>query len=275
MTYVPRTHRLADLTWPEIDELRPHAPVAIVPLGATEQHGLGMAQRTDTARAEAVADMVARRMSPQVVVTPTIPVGMSEHHMAFPGTLTLSPVTLQQIVVELVTSLHRHGWRRIFVLTGHGGNNAAVDVAVSRLRAEFTDTHIAWSGVTPVVSDLVKQNSDSPVRGHACEIETSQALYVDPDLVLPDRLVRGSATLDDLDPAGRLARSHPGIQFPQGYDALSRTGNLGDPRLATAELGALLVDAVVDRVCDFLTGLIGLPDRSPAPPPAHIALETS
>ena len=275
MTYLPRTHRLADLTWPEIDELRPHAPVAIVPLGATEQHGPGMAQRTDTARAEAVADMVARRMSPQVVVTPTIPVGMSEHHMAFPGTLTLSPVTLQQIVVELVTSLHRHGWRRIFVLTGHGGNNAAVDVAVSRLRAELPDTHIAWSGVTPVVSDLVNKNSDSPVRGHSCEIETSQALYVDPDLVLPDRLARGSATMDDLDPAGRLARSHPGINFPQGYDALSRTGNLGDPRLATAELGALLVDAVVDRVCDFLTGLIGLPDRSPAPPPAHIALETS
>jgi creatinine amidohydrolase len=275
MTYLPRTHRLADLTWPEIDELRPHAPVAIVPLGATEQHGHGMAQRVDTARAEAVADMVARRMSPQVVVTPTIPVGMSEHHMAFPGTLTLSPVTLQQVVVELVTSLHRHGWRRIFVLTGHGGNNAAIDVAVSRLRAELTDTHIAWSGVTPVVSDLVKKNADSPIRGHSCEIETSQALYVDPDLVLPDRLVRGSATLDDLDPAGRLSRSHPGIQFSQAYDALTRTGNLGDPRLATAELGALLVDTVVDRICDFLTGLIGLPDRSPAPPPAHIALETS
>jgi len=57
MTYLPRTHRLADLTWPEIDELRPHAPVAIVPLGATEQHGHGMAQRVDTARAEAVADV--------------------------------------------------------------------------------------------------------------------------------------------------------------------------------------------------------------------------
>jgi creatinine amidohydrolase len=275
MTYLPRTHRLADLTWPEIDELRPHAPVAIVPLGATEQHGHGMAQRVDTARAEAVADLVARRMAPKVVVTPTIPVGMSEHHMAFPGTLTLSPVTLQQVVVELVTSLHRHGWRRIFVLTGHGGNNSAIDVAVSRLRAELTDTHIAWSGVTPIVSDLVKQHADSPVRGHSCEIETSQALYVDPDLVLPERLVRGSATLDDLDPAGRLARSHAGIHFPQAYNALSPTGNLGDPRQATAELGALLVDTVVDRVCDFLAGLIGLPDRSPAPPPAPIALETS
>lgn len=275
MTYTPRTHRLADLTWPEIDELRPHAPVAIVPLGATEQHGLGMAQRTDTTRAEVVADMVARRMSPRVVVTPTIPVGMSEHHMAFPGTLTLSPVTLQQVVVELVTSLHRHGWRRIYVLTGHGGNNAAVDVAVSRLRAELTDTHIAWSGVTPVVADIIKEQGASQVRGHSCEIETSQALYVDPDLVLPDHLVPGSSTLDDLNPAGRLGRSHPGIQFPQGYDALSPTGNLGNPRLATTELGALLVDTVVDRICGFLTGLIGLPDRSPAPPPARIALETS
>lgn len=126
-----------------------------------------------------------------------------------------------------------------------------------------------------MVSDLVKANADSPVRGHSCEIETSQALYVDPELVLPERLTRGSATLDDLNPAGRLARSHPGINFPQGYDALSPTGNLGNPRLATAELGALLVDAVVDRICGFLTGLIGLPDRRPAPPPAPIALETS
>ena len=275
MTFIPRSHRLADLTWPEIDELRSHAPVAIVPLGATEQHGHGMAQRTDTTRAEVVADLIARRMSPQVVVAPTIPVGMSEHHMAFPGTLTLSPVTLQQVVVELVQSLHRHGWRRIFVLTGHGGNNAAVDVAVSRLRAELTDTHIAWSGVTPVVADLVKEHSDSRVRGHSCEIETSQALYVDPDLVLPERLTIGSSTLDDLEPAGRLARSRPGINFPQGYDSLSPTGNLGNPRLATTELGALLVDTVVDRICDFLAGLIGLPDRSPAPPPARIALETT
>ncbi|MFC0437801.1 creatininase family protein [Kutzneria buriramensis] len=275
MTFTPRTHRLADLTWPEIDELRPHAPVAIVPLGATEQHGLGMAQRTDTTRAEAVADMVARRMSPQVVVAPAIPVGMSEHHMGFPGTLTLSADTLQRVVADVVTSLHRHGWRRIFVLTGHGGNNSAVDTVVSRLRAELTDTHLAWSGVTPVVSDLVKQHADSPVRGHSCEIETSQAMYVDPDLVLSERLTRGSATLDDLDPAGRLGRSHPGFHFPQAYDVLSPTGNLGNPRLATPELGALLIDTVVDRICGFLTGLIGLPDRLPAPPPARIALETS
>lgn len=271
---VPRSHRLADLTWPEIEELRERAPVAIVPLGACEQHGHGLAQRTDTTRAEVVADLVAERLRPSVVVTPTIPVGVSEHHMGFPGTLTLSPVTLQQVVHELVTSLYRHGWRKVFVLTGHGGNNAAVEVAVSRLRADFTDLHMAWSGVTSVVSDIAAELSGNRVRGHSCEIETSQAMFVDPELVLTDRLSRGSATLADLDAAGQLSRTHPGIHFPQSYDALSTTGTLGDGREASLEAGARLVGTIVDRIADFLEGLIALPDRRSTHQPTRIPLET-
>jgi len=272
---VPRSHRLADLTWPEIEELQALAPVAIVPLGACEQHGRGLAQRTDTTRAEVIADLVAARLRPNVVVTPTIPVGVSEHHMGFPGTLTLSPVTFQQIVYELVTSLHRHGWRKIFVLTGHGGNGAAVEVAVSRLRADFTDLHIAWSGVTSVVSDVAAELSASRVRGHSCEIETSQAMFVDPELVLPQRLTRGSATLDDLDAAGRLSRAHAGIHFPQSYDALSPTGGLGDGRAANHETGARLVETIVDRITEFLEGLIALPERRASRQPARIPEERS
>jgi creatinine amidohydrolase len=239
---VPRSLRLADLTWPEIARLRANAPVAIIPLGACEQHGNGMALRTDTTRAEVVADLVAARLSPQVVVAPTIPVGVSEHHMAFPGTLTLSAVTLQQVIYELVTSVYRHGWRKVFVLTGHGGNNATVEVALTRLRADFTDLHIAWSGITPVVSDLVRDLSDSPIRGHSCEIETSQALFVDETLVRPEELTRGSAELDDLSPA---SRSHPGIHFPQSYDTLAPAGNLGDGRQASTEAGERLITTAV------------------------------
>lgn len=266
----PRSHRLADLTWPEVAELRPHAPVVIVPLGSCEQHGPGMALRTDTTRAEVVADLVARRLSPRVVVTPAIPVGVSPHHMAFPGTLTVSPVTLQQVVYELVVSLHRHGWRKVFVLTGHGGNNATVDVAASRLRTDLGDLHIAWSGVTPVVADLAADLAESDVRGHSCEIETAQAMFADPDLVLTDRLARGSASVDDLDAAGRLSRRHRGIHFPQAYDALSATGNLGDARRADAEAGARLITTAAERIAAFLEGFLDLPDRKP-----DIRLETS
>ncbi|MGH3435653.1 MAG: creatininase family protein [Sciscionella sp.] len=260
----PRSHRIADLTWPEIAARRAQAPVAIVPLGSCEQHGHGLAQRTDTSRAAVVADRVAERLSPRVVVTPAIPVGVSEHHMGFPGTLTLTPVTLQQVIYELVTSLYRHGWRKVFLLTGHGGNNSAIEVAVSRLRGDLTDLYLAWSGVTPVVADLATEYAASTVRGHGCEIETSQAMFADPSLVREGWLARGSATLDDLPPAGRLSRSHPGIHFPQSYHTLSTTGTLGDGREASPELGARLVRTAVERIADFLAGLIDLPDRQPS-----------
>ncbi|GAA1713733.1 creatininase family protein [Fodinicola feengrottensis] len=273
--HTDRTHRLADLTWPEIAALADRAPIAIVPLGACEQHGPGMAMRTDTTRAEVVADVVAQRLSPQVVVTPVIPVGVSEHHMAFPGTLTLSAVTLQQVVHELVDSLYRHGWRKVFVLTGHGGNNAAVEVAVSRLRADFPDLHIAWSGITAVVSDVVADLATSQVRGHSCEIETSQAMFVDPSLVFPERLERGSADLADLDPAGQLSRAHPGIHFPQAYDVLSRTGNLGDARQASLEAGERIIQTAVERIATFLGELANLPARLPSPYPPSIHVEAS
>lgn len=274
MPIAPRSHRLADLTWPEIDDLRPHAPVAIVPLGATEQHGHGLAQRTDTTRAEVVADLVAQHLSPKVVVTPVIPVGVSEHHMAFPGTLTLSPITLQQVIVELVTSLHRHGWRKVYVLTGHGGNNATVEVAVTRLRTDLPDLHIAWSGITPVVSDLVSKLSESRIGGHSSEIETSQAMFADPDLVLPERLTPGSSTFDDLDQAGKLSRSRPGIHFPQSYHDLSKTGTLGDATKSSVDIGARLVEATVERISGFLQEFLDLPERQTAPTLTRIPQET-
>ena len=268
----PRTLRLADLTWPEVAELRENAPVAIVPLGACEQHGRGLAQRTDTTRAEVVADLIAERLSPRVLIAPTIPVGVSGHHMAFPGTLTLSPLTLQSVIHDLVGSLYRHGWRKVYVLTGHGGNNATVEVAVTRLRNDFTDLHIAWSGITAVVPDLTKELSGSRVGGHSGEIETAQAMFVDKDLVLAERLTRGSADLDDLGPAGRLSRSHPGIHFPQDYDTLSPAGNLGDGREATVDIGEQIVLTAVERIAHFIEGMIALPPREHANPVSPTAV---
>ncbi|WP_194913665.1 creatininase family protein [Catenulispora rubra] len=263
----PRSHRLADLTWPEVRRRRAEAPVAIVPLGACEQHGTGLALRTDTTRAEVVADLIAERLSPRVLISPVIPVGVSEHHMGFPGTLTLTAETLGHVIDDLLTSLYRHGWRRIFILTGHGGNNSAVDISVRRLRARHTDLHLAWSGITNVASDVVARLATSPVRGHSCEIETSQALFADPTLVRPDQLIRGAATVHDLDPAGRLSQTHKGIHFPQDYHVLSPTGALGDGREASVEDGEAVITTVVDRVVAFLEDFMALPDRAHLPTP--------
>lgn len=86
-------------------------------------------------------------------------------------------------------------------------------------------------------------------------------MSADPSLVRTDRLA-GSSTVDHLDDAGRLSRSHPGIHFSQAYDAFAH-GNLGDARAASSEAGARLVNTAVERIASFLHGLIDLADRKP------------
>lgn len=244
--------RLADRTAPEAAELLRHAGTVIVPLGACEQHGPGMALRTDTTRAEKVADLVADRMNGGVVVSPAIPVGVSEHHMAIAGTLTFAPKTLIAVVEDIIDSLSRHKVRRVFVLTGHGGNNSTVDVAIAGLRRTHPHLLLAWSPLTPIAAGMTLPTPISEVTGHCGESETSQAMVLDPTLVHRERLERGAAALDDLSPAGRLSRT-PGIHFPQRYDQLSHNGTLGDGNAASEQLGTVVVERIVERLVTFLT----------------------
>lgn len=255
------THVLAEMSWPQVAEAQQHAPLAIVPVGSCEQHGMGLAVGTDAVRAWEFALRVADRLSPRAVLAPLLPIGVSEHHMGLPGTLTFDPVTFQQVVVEMVHSLHRQGWRKVFVLNGHGGNDAAVDIAVTRARREIADLSIAWSGITPLVGDLIADLDISDVYGHACEVETSQALYLAPALVHPDELAPGTTARADLGPAGELARATRGVHFRQPYDRISKTGSLGDQTKATREIGERLVETALDRLAAFLSGFIDLDNR--------------
>ncbi|GAA4588037.1 creatininase family protein [Planotetraspora phitsanulokensis] len=250
---------LAEMTWPEVEAAREAAPLVIVPLGSCEQHGRGMALQTDTVRAVELAKLVAERMAPRAVIAPETTVGLSEHHMGFPGTITLTPQTLQQVVYEMVHSLYRHGWRKVFLLNGHGGNNAVVDVVSIRIRTDFPDMHLASSGISALVPDVISQEGVSELRGHSCEVETSQALYLAPELVRKESLVRGTDRRADLDAAGRLSRMHPAIHFPQPYHRLDPNGALGDATAASAEFGERQVSAALDRLTSFLEQFIALP----------------
>src|SRR5690625_3178401 len=100
---------LKDMTWPEIQEALKKAKVAIVPIGAHEQHGYHIAEGCDSYRAERFCSLLAERCFPNVIVAPTINYGVSPHHMKFPGTITLRPETLIDILEDIVTSLKQHG----------------------------------------------------------------------------------------------------------------------------------------------------------------------
>src|SRR5688500_47793 len=109
---------LNEMTWPEVRAAAQQTPpvVAILPIAAIEQHGPHLAVSTDTAVVTAIAEQVEAALAQTVLLCPTLPFGSSHHHLAFPGTLSLSPELYVQVLVELVDSLLESGFRSIVLL---------------------------------------------------------------------------------------------------------------------------------------------------------------
>ena len=247
-----RPHHLADMTTTEAAQAVAAGTVVLLPAGAFEQHGPGMALSTDLVRAEAVCAAVAAELGGRAVVGPVVPVGISPHHLAFAGTVSLRTSTFVAVVRDYVTSLHRHGWRRVLVVTGHGGNNAALTTLAQDLLLDLPDLELAWTPLTSLAAEEVAALDPPEVHGHSGEAETAQMLHVAPHLVHPDLLEPGTTSLDQLDRLGRVARTHgkPALTLP--YDRLSAIGVLGDPRRATADDGAAVVKAITSRITSFV-----------------------
>jgi creatinine amidohydrolase len=231
---------LADLTWTEVRELAPQVKVVLLPVGSCEQHGHGMALATDITLATAVCREVSRRLHPAVLVAPPMPWGLSDHHLGFPGTISLHPETFYAVIRDVVTSLLSHGFRRFLLVNGHGGNMALDDVVCVRLRRE--------TGVDFVAAMTYFLLSPEPV-GHAGEVEASYALALAPELVKPARLTPGREV-------GRLPDLAPAV-VPWAFYEMTHTGNLGDPTLATSERGRALLAPMLDRLCEIVTTIGG------------------
>ena len=125
--------RLQLLAWPEVEAYLDRCRAVILPLGSTEQHGPTGAIGTDALTAEAVALELGRRSG--VLVAPTQSFGMAEHHLGFAGTISLQPSTLLAVLRDIVLSLAGHGFERIFVVNGHGGNIATARAAFAQAYA--------------------------------------------------------------------------------------------------------------------------------------------
>src|SRR5688572_690424 len=165
------------LTAPELRAAAQDNTVIIIPLGATEQHGPHLPTQVDWRSAYEISMRAAKRMAAmpdrrRALVTPAIPFGMSEHHMSLGGTLTLDFATMAAVVGCVVRSAARHGFERIFVLNGHGGNIAALETIVTELTIELklplaggTYWHIAAESIRSILEH-------QPQLLHACEAET-------------------------------------------------------------------------------------------------------
>ncbi|WP_293031950.1 creatininase family protein [Natronococcus sp.] len=235
---------LSEATWTEVRELE--TDLAVVPVGSTEQHGPHAPLGTDVLTAEAVADAALERSDRDVVRAPAIPVGIAEEHRQFPGTMWVSEDTFRSYVRESVESLAHHGFDRVVLVNGHGGNIDALREVGGRL----TRSDEAYAVPFTWFEAVGDHSSD---MGHGGPLETALVRHIDGKLVREDRLEE--ARDGGADGWGEWT-SHANL----AYDSAEFTDNgvVGDPmdgderrgeELLELAAGALkrLLEAVAER----------------------------
>jgi len=232
------TTTLAD----DIDDVE----VAVLPVGSVEQHGPALPLGTDFVAAEAVARSVDRE---DAVVLPTVPVGVSEHHRQFHGTLWTDPETFERYVSDILASVASHGVRKAVVVNGHGGNADALRRAARRLRGDevaFAAPWNWWSNLDGLEAELFGQEGIT----HADAMETSMVYAIAEDLVREDALDEAEAGASD-----RFGRSVHGAEV--GFDTadFSESGAARNPTDASREAGDRLFEKAsseLDALVDWL-----------------------
>jgi len=246
---------LTDLTWPEVAEAAQQGAVVVVPVGATEQHGRHLPLEVDWRLAGAIAEEAARIAHEEGVpalVTPPIWTGYSPHHMDFAGSITLDPAVFMGLVGHVARSLWHHGFRKILLLNGHGGNIHLLRAAVMQLRFEH-GVRAAVANYWDLAADEIARWRQSAPGGinHACEMETSLMLSVRSDLVRRDAAEPAAFRPRSPYLSGDLVKGAP-VTAAFSFAELTAPGHLGDADLASAERGAELRALTARRVADFL-----------------------
>ncbi len=244
--------RLALLSWPEVEDYLQSCSAVILPIGSTEQHGPTGAIGTDALTAEAVALEVGRQTG--VLVAPTQVFGMAEHHLGFPGTMSLRPKTLLWVIHDLVLSLVGHGFDRIFVINGHGGNIATTKAAFaqaystvgssdSNLTKEFRCKLANWFMAPTVAREAHDLYGDKEGQ-HATPSEIALTLYLHP--ILQDK----QRKLEEPSPSGPI---YGPIDFRKRYP----DGRMGsDPYLARPHHGASFLQKAACALSKDLTNFL-------------------
>ena len=222
-------------TWAEIETFLQRSRAIVVPIGSNEQHGPTGLLGTDWLCPEIIAHEAQK--SGDILVAPTFNVGMAQHHLGFPGTISLRPSTFIAAIGDWTRSLALHGFEKIFFLNGHGGNVASIEAAFSELYAEasfqrrragFALKLRNWWDIKGVMG-LTRQQFPVGHGSHATPSEIAVTQWAYPDAIKAANY------------APQVAGSGP-IREALDFRARHPDGRMGsDPNLASPEKGGELV----------------------------------
>ncbi|MEV0792562.1 creatininase family protein [Kribbella sp. NPDC050459] len=240
-----------ELTRDELSELAPRALV-VVPVGSIEQHGPHLPVGVDCV----IVSELARRAAAEagrtmpVLVTPTLPFGFAQHHVPFGGTVSINVATYQEVLTDIGKSLVASGFRRLFFLNGHGGNDPSVQAVGDRLVFELgLDVHVAAASYWTCAADILAglDLGIGPVPGHAGAFETSCMLAIAPDQVRTEVLPIADGILQ---PLAATAMGEAVVRRPGVWSASD--GRTDDASGASAALGEKALTAIAERVARFV-----------------------
>jgi len=233
----------------------PEGLIAVLPLGATEQHGPHLPLSVDSDLAQATAEGCLAHLTPDqsVLILPTLTITKSNEHNAFPGTLSLNAETLLAVLRDVMVSLSRSKVRRLLLLNGHGGNTALLEVAAREGRVDhgLIVAHGSWSAFCAY--DDLFDPSAMAYDLHAGDFETSAMLGVRPGLVHMEKARDFRTAMQDWEDAGRQT-GLTGQPARPGWviEDLNADGALGNAANATAARGTELMDRAARGLAQYL-----------------------
>jgi len=254
---------LEEMSWTELDELRKQVDTVLIPTGSVEMEGPHLPLAVDSIVAQEVARRVAEEVE-DVVVGPLVNVTYSDWHMGFPGTLTLSIPTLTRVLREICESLIEHGFKRIFFVNSHIGNDSPI-WAVGNDMARKSLARVGMISLWPLSNDVAKDVPELKEKKflHAGEIMTSVIMAIRPDLVDMSK-AKKEYLRPKIDSVSQVLSSK--VEFKgrmvsvyHRSDEVTESGVMGDPFAASKEKGEKIIKLWVDYIRAFVEEFKKLP----------------